>query len=108
MLNTDMALAFDPILTDEPPLGLGQSCGASAGPHGHAGCVHPPAGVSSTAAQVQGYINSNALFLSDFSAAFTRMVTVGYAIEGIEIAPGRSTKIGTLIPIDLNLCAGGW
>lgn len=103
MLNADMALSFAPILSDEAPFGLGQRCGDNA-MNGRAGCVHPPAGVSPTACQMQGYVSSNALFLSDFSAAFTKMVTVGYAIEGVETAPGSSVKIGTLTSIDLREC----
>jgi hypothetical protein len=99
MLNADMALAFSIDTTNGQGV-VGQTCAPVGANQAVFGCTRPTDSTTpSTAAQVQGYINSNALFLSDFAAAFTRMVTVGYATTS-----ETTGKLGTLTAIDLTAC----
>jgi len=99
MLNADMALAFDPSTANGQGV-VGQLCGPTAIAGTAYGCDRPQdTTVPSTASQVQQYLLHNDLFLADFSESFTKMVTVGYGVDGTSTG-----KLGSLTSIDLTTC----
>lgn len=125
MINTDIAL-FYPLSITFPPAELSpegeplQVCGSG---QTQPQCVHPTNTTTpSTWALAKSYAQNNLLFQRAFAEAYTRMVTVGYSIDGTVSGDGtgcdgvpgwndgnggvpcRSGKLGTLTSIDLDSC----
>ena len=101
MLNADMGVAY-PVITDLPPAtGQRQVCGpnAAAGAARGYGCRNPflltPPGTWDLCVQ---YSLDNNAFLQACALAYTKMTTVGYAID----VPSPAGKLGTLTSIDLT------
>ena len=104
MLNSDMTMAFDANVCNGIGI-IGQICGPTAINSSLPGC--DPDGrdkVPKTADQVQLYAKDNKLFLDDFSAAFTKMVCVGYGVPQFVEGATSTGKLGTLTHIDLESC----
>lgn len=104
MLNADMTAAFNIDTTTTPATctNCGQLTQRCEGTNN--GCLHPAGPYSSTYAQVQSYIGSNALFLSDFAPAFAKLVTAGYGVPTATDGATSTGKLGTLTHVDLSTC----
>ena len=106
MLNSDMVLGFN-ISTSSATCDhcgvLDERCGPNGPPISQALCTAPvtnaiTGGRSATYTQVQAFAQSNAAFLQAFSAAFSKLTSLGY---GSRATPG---KLGTLSAINLATC----
>ena len=101
MLNTDICMAF-PMSTLLPPT---QDCGPNDLPDGAPGCIDPDSGaIPTTADLVATYANDVDTFLSDFSAAFTKMTCVGFGVPAVVDGATSTGRLGTLTSIDLTTC----
>ena len=111
MLGTDMVLGY-PANTAAVVNGFtvgtpGQKCGPANGQVPY-GCGVPPAPPvttpPSTFTLATSYAANNALFLSNFATAYTKMMTVGYGVPAAADGSTATGKLGTLTSIDFTTC----
>eukprot|EP01034_Spumella_vulgaris_P021392 gene21392-27422_t len=103
MLTSDVTLAFDANTT----MGvgqLGQVCGLSGTSSGDFGCSPSAALMPPTCNLVCQLAQDNALFLSSFASALTRMTCAGYGVPDKVDGATASGKLGTLTHIDFSTC----
>jgi hypothetical protein len=103
MLTSDITLAFDANTTTGRGR-LGQVCGPSGQDNGGFGCSPAEPLMPSTCNLVCQLAQDNALFLSSFATAFTRMTSVGYGVPDKVDGATASGKLGTLTHIDFSSC----
>ena len=97
MLNSDMVLGYNVSVANAYGV-LNQACGPYSPQGAFNGCLNPTdQTVPNTVATVQGYISSNANFLSAFSTSFQKLLSVGYGT-------GSSKLGGPLTSLDLSTC----
>lgn len=109
MLNSDMVLGFNISTSSAACEHCGvvdERCGPNGPPLSQALCTAPvtnalTGGRSATFAQVQAFAQSNAAFLTAFSAAFAKLTSLGYSSSAGSATPG---KLGTLTAINLATC----
>ena len=111
MLGTDMVLGY-PANTTAVINGFtvgtpNQHCGPANGqaPYGCNAPGFPPTTTApSTFTLATSYAANNALFLSNFATAYTKMMTVGYGVPTAVDGSTATGKLGTLTSIDFTTC----
>ena len=104
MLNSDIVLAFS-ANTDQGIGTTGQICGPFGLTYNSGfGCSPNSPVMPPTCNLACQYANNLCFFLDHFSAAWQRMVSVGYGVPSNTTGSTASGKLGTLTYLDLTTC----